>query len=422
MRGPRLMNRSSRDPRTTSLASRFAELYPKERREKLFPYLLRDHYEPKPHERDEHETDKFHTDHILEPAAVIATSMLGKPVIAGFAPNQNDAIGDLMITVERRPCITAAAARADLRAAREVPSHHPTGAAPGADLRAARAAPRVPRVAARARRRGLLRHLAAQARRHRALVLSQRVCCQRSRLIRRTGFFAGSPGEALASVSGWVRVVDLARVLRDVHAFQAERALVGGLTFARDGTPALRRALASALARAVDGRERLARVVPQLDALTRGRGSATRAWVACAARRGARDVACSPRARGGDDVEVSVPRARSGGRPPPKADSEVVLRVRAQMRTTASRNGDAVASVLGRVGFTPVTSAHPLDDEERLELDLGEGTGRTARGTETSGDSSKELPSTQKFGGMCGRNNRKNKGPQLHFAATVTWG
>ncbi|KAJ7465491.1 hypothetical protein FB451DRAFT_1561345 [Mycena latifolia] len=68
-------------------------------------------YEPKPPERDERETDKFHTDHILEPAAVIATSMLGKPVVAGFAPNQNDTIGDLMITVERRPCITAESKR-----------------------------------------------------------------------------------------------------------------------------------------------------------------------------------------------------------------------------------------------------------------------------------------------------------------------
>ncbi|KAJ7434586.1 hypothetical protein FB451DRAFT_1379774 [Mycena latifolia] len=56
-------------------------------------------------------------------------------------------------------------------------------------------------------------------------------------------------------------------------------------------------------------------------------------------------VACSPRARGGDDVEVSVPRARSGGRPPSKADSEVFLRVRADRD-----DHDVAQRGLGRVG------------------------------------------------------------------------
>ncbi|KAJ7430865.1 hypothetical protein FB451DRAFT_461394, partial [Mycena latifolia] len=93
-------------------------------------------------------------------------------------------------------------------------------------------------------------------------------------------------------------------------------------------------------------------------------------------------AARSPRARGGDDVEASVPLAfdeedEDFALPPPSnADSEAFLRVHADredddaLSATTSRNGDSVASV-----STPATSAHPLDDEERLELDLGEGEG-----------------------------------------------
>ncbi|KAJ7465517.1 hypothetical protein FB451DRAFT_1402554 [Mycena latifolia] len=68
------------------------------------------------------------------------------------------------------------------------------------------------------------------------------------------------------------------------------------------------------------------RVVPQLNACVRGRGARHREmWH----QRHKQLVACSPRARGRDNVEVSGPCARSEGWPPSKADSEVFLRVHA---------------------------------------------------------------------------------------------
>ncbi|KAJ7440493.1 hypothetical protein B0H11DRAFT_2099297 [Mycena galericulata] len=94
-----------------SLASRFAKPYPKDHRTELAPHLVVNRYKPEPPERDERWTDRFHLSRILEPAAVIAASMLGKEVQAGFAPSQNDTVGDLIVTVAEGHCITAESKR-----------------------------------------------------------------------------------------------------------------------------------------------------------------------------------------------------------------------------------------------------------------------------------------------------------------------
>ncbi|KAJ7093606.1 hypothetical protein C8R44DRAFT_953299, partial [Mycena epipterygia] len=86
--------------------------------------------------------------------------------------------------------------------------------------------------------------------------------------------------------------------------------------------------------------------------------------------------------KGGDDVEASVPlefdeEDEDFVVPPSAEGEEVFLRVHADredddaLSATTSRNGgDSVASV-----STPATSAHPLEDEERTDLDLGGGEG-----------------------------------------------
>ncbi|KAJ7212492.1 hypothetical protein GGX14DRAFT_446564, partial [Mycena pura] len=85
-----------------SLASSFDKPYPKEDRETLAPFLLVNRYKPVPPEKDERRTDKFHLNRILEPAAVIAASMLGQDVEAEYAPSQNDTVGDLIVTIAQR--------------------------------------------------------------------------------------------------------------------------------------------------------------------------------------------------------------------------------------------------------------------------------------------------------------------------------
>ncbi|KAJ7768116.1 hypothetical protein DFH07DRAFT_1008735 [Mycena maculata] len=96
-----------------SLTSRFAKPYPQRHRQKLTTNLTANHYKPEPPEADERWTDRFHLRHILEPAAVIAASMLEEDVKTGFAPSQNDTVGDLMVTFtsESRCAFTAESKR-----------------------------------------------------------------------------------------------------------------------------------------------------------------------------------------------------------------------------------------------------------------------------------------------------------------------
>jgi hypothetical protein len=80
---------------------------------------------------------------------------------------------------------------------------------------------------------------------------------------------------------------------------------------------------------------------------------------------------------GGDDIEASVPlefdeEDEDFAVPPRAGADDVFLRVHADredddaLSATTSRNGEeSVASI-----STPATSAHPLEDEERMELDL----------------------------------------------------
>ncbi|KAJ7496196.1 hypothetical protein B0H11DRAFT_1715875, partial [Mycena galericulata] len=93
-----------------------------------------------------------------------------------------------------------------------------------------------------------------------------------------------------------------------------------------------------------------------------------------------KQLARSPpvRGKGGDDIDASVPlefdEEDEDFVVPPSAETDVFLRVHADredddaLSATTSRNGDSVASV-----STPATSAHPLEDEERLDSDLGNG-------------------------------------------------
>ncbi|KAJ7183961.1 hypothetical protein C8R46DRAFT_1210098 [Mycena filopes] len=100
-----------------------------------------------------------------------------------------------------------------------------------------------------------------------------------------------------------------------------------------------------------------------------------------------RQLARSPPAKGGDDVEASVPlefdeEDEDFTGPPASSADEVFLRVHADredddaLSATSRNGGDSVASI-----STPATSAHPLEDEERMEVDLnadldaGEGEG-----------------------------------------------
>ncbi|KAJ7712437.1 hypothetical protein B0H16DRAFT_1624929 [Mycena metata] len=83
---------------------------------------------------------------------------------------------------------------------------------------------------------------------------------------------------------------------------------------------------------------------------------------------------------GGDDVDASVPlefdeEDEDFAVPPNTGADEVFLRVHADREdddalSSTSRNEESVASI-----STPATSAHPLEDEERMEMDLDAGEG-----------------------------------------------